>query len=182
MTGRMITGFRNCAFGTATILMAIVSAGAEPTGDANILDVRISETRVICARGPSTNCSRAIHRVMDSDGDDMVSLDEIDSARMQATRLVHDRKSSLSPEERTIFGLAVFGLISAGPPQVFANFDTDKNGALDHDEMFADIRLDQRPFATVVNDPGAVDWTSLANRFGKLGQTLIRQLPAQAAQ
>ena len=40
-------------------------------------------------------------------------------------------------------------------------------------ELFADVTLDSRTFAVVASDPGAIDWSSLANRFGKLGQALL---------
>lgn len=161
---------------TAALLVTASSAWAQSP-----LEPHIAETRVICETGPSSTCSRAIHRILDQDRNGNVSFLEMERVRSQAAELVRDRKNTLTPDERAIFGLTLFGLLSAGPSQVFANFDTDGSGALDHDEMFADMRLDARTFAVVASDPDAVDWPSLAARFGKIGQSLIGILPANAS-
>lgn len=161
---------------TAALLVTAGSALAE-----SLLEPRIAETRAICETAPSSICSRAIHRTLDQDRNGTVSFPEMELVRSQATVLVRDRKNSLTADERAVFGLTLFGLLSAGPPKVFANFDTDASGSLDHDEMFADIRLDARTFAAVASDPEAVDWPSLAARFGKIGQSLIGMLPANAS-
>jgi hypothetical protein len=62
---------------------------------------------------------------------------------------------------------------------VFSNFDSNGDGGLDEDEMFADFDLDQRPFAELVSDPDAVDWQSFATRFGPAGILIIGLLPEE---
>lgn len=134
---------------------------------------QVAETRIVCDGDTSTRCAQTVHRLLDSDGDGLISFQEIEVTRSAATTSVQDLKSTLTPEERTLFGLTLVGIKSAGAPAVFANFDADGTGTLDINELFADVTLDSRTFAVVASDPGAIDWSSLANRFGKLGQALL---------
>lgn len=138
-----------------------------------VFEQKVAETRVVCDGDTSTRCAQTVHQFLDSNGDGLISLGEVEATRITATTSVQDLKSTLTAEERTLFGLALVGIKSAGAPAVFANFDTDGSGMLDITELFADVTLDSRSFAVVASDPNAVDWPSLANRFGKLGQALL---------
>lgn len=152
------------------IAFAASLTSAQADGD---FERQVAETRVICDADTSTRCAQTVHRLLDSDGNGLISFQEIEATRTAATTSVQNLKSTLTPEERTLFGLALVGIKSAGAPAVFANFDADDTGLLDITELFADVTLDSRTFAVVASDPNAVNWPSLANRFGKLGQALL---------
>jgi len=162
--------------------LVLLASTTHPARAEATFDKQVAATRALCERAASTACAKATHKVLDLDGNGTVSFVEIEYIRAAAMASVQDRKSLLNPEERTIFGLALIGLKSAGAREVFANFDTNRDAKLDVEELFADVRLDQRPMAAVTADENAVNWPGLAGRFGKLGQSLIQLLPAKTAQ
>jgi hypothetical protein len=88
-------------------------------------------------------------------------------------------ESQLSPEARSIIAVALLVTQDEQIPGVFSNFDSNGDGGIDEDEMFADFTLDQRPFTEVVSDPDAVDWQSFATRFGPTGLLIIALLPEE---
>lgn len=143
-------------------------------------EARVGELRTICDGASSQVCSRAVYGFLDNNRDSRVTFDEVQSVQSRATTAVQDRKNSLTADERVLFGLALIGMKSAGAAQVFSNFDSDGDGGLSHGELFADVKLDNRPFAALANDPNAVDWQKLAGRFGTLGQSLVGMLPTSS--
>lgn len=143
-----------------------------------VFEVRVGELRTICGSASSQICSRAVYGFLDDNRDNRLTLDEVQSAQTHATSAVQNRQNGLTADERVLFGLALIGMKSAGAAQVFTNFDTDGDGDLSHGELFADVKLDNRPFAVLANDPDAVDWRKLAGRFGAFGQSLVGMLPA----
>ena len=134
--------------------------------------------RDVCAQQPSRTCTRRVSSFLDRDNDDRVSLQEVETVRAQAQSTARDRNSAISGIERTSISIGLLALPRANLPAVFANFDTDRDGGLSEDELFADFRLDQRPLARIVADPNGVDWTAFAMRFGEVGLFLLKLLPA----
>lgn len=61
---------------TAALLVTASSAWAQSP-----LEPHIAETRVICETGPSSTCSRAIHRILDQDRNGNVSFLEMERVR-----------------------------------------------------------------------------------------------------
>lgn len=141
-------------------------------------EAQIRELRTVCDGGSSQICSEAVYGFLDGNRDSRVTLDEVRATQTRATTAVQDRENSLTADERVLFGLALIGIKSAGAAQVFKNFDSNDDDGLSHRELFADVKLDTRPFAVLANDPEAVDWQTLAGRFGKFGQSLVGMLPA----
>lgn len=164
--------------GTALALAASLwasTAVADTTFESQIAGVR-----TVCDSASSEACSKAVHKFLDTNNDARVSFKEVEAAQASASASVQDRTSGLTPDERVLFGLALIGMKSAGATQVFTNFDTNGDGGLAHSEMFADVRLDNRPFAVLTNDPDAVDWQALAGRFGTFGRSLVGMVPANS--
>ena len=135
--------------------------------------------RDVCAQQPARSCTRQVSRFLDRDNDKRVSLQEVETVRAEAQSTARDRNSAISGIERTSISIGLMALPRANLPTVFANFDTDRDGGLSEDELFADFRLDQRPLARIVADPDSVDWTAFATRFGEIGLFLLDLLPAR---
>ncbi len=133
--------------------------------------------RDICAKQPARTCTRRISSFLDGDNDNQVSLREFEALRAAAKSTVRNRDSGLSTIERNLISISLLTLRQAKLAIVFANFDTDKSGGLSEGELFADFRLDSRPFAKIVSDPNAVDWQDFAARFGKVGFLVLDLLP-----
>ncbi len=76
-----------------------------------------------------------------------------------------------------MIAVALMVVRHAGLARVFANFDTNADGALSTEELFADFRTDQRSFGAVVKDPKGVNWKTFAQRFGKVGFLITDLLP-----
>lgn len=133
--------------------------------------------RDICANQPARTCTRRVSSFLDGDNDNQVSLREFEALRAAAKSTVRNRDSGLSTIERNLISFGLLTLRQAKLATVFANFDTDKSGGLSEGELFADFRLDRRPFAKIVSDPNAVDWQDFAARFGKVGFLVLDLLP-----
>lgn len=133
--------------------------------------------RGICAKQPARTCTRRVSSFLDGDNDNQVSLREFEALRAAAKSTVRNRDSGLSTIERNLISIVLLTLRQAKLATVFANFDTDKSGGLSEGELFADFRLDSRPFAKIVSDPNAVDWQDFAARFGKVGFLVLDLLP-----
>lgn len=171
---RHITGLAaTCLLLGSAVALLGHAADADQTFDNGIAQLRLT-----CDGAPSIACSKAVHEYLDTNRDSRITLSEVQATRSRATSAVQDRENSLTAEERMLVGLALIGMKSAGEAQVFENFDVDGDGGLSHDELFADVQLDKRPFAVLVNDPDGVNWQMLAGRFGTFGRSLVGMLPA----
>ena len=163
---------------TQIIALLLVPTLAAAAARASVpFDTFVVGLRSTCAKAPSTHCARAIGDWLDADRDGGAALTEVERARDRAQRSARDEASSLNSTERTLTTVSLMVLQHAGLPEVFANFDGDRNGRLSQAELFADFRLDHRPFKDIVNDPAAVDWESFAARFGKVGFLITDLLP-----
>lgn len=152
-------------------------AGFGPARAADTFGAFISELRPVCARGAASDCVDAVNRFLDADANGRIELGELEGVRGLAYRAVQNKSSGLNVIERNLTAVALMVMKYAGLPQVFGNFDTDGDGALSKAELFADFRIDHRPFAKIVKDPRAVDWKSFAGRFGKVGYLITDLLP-----
>ena len=90
---------------------------------------------------------------------------------------VRNKASVLKPLERNMIAVALMVVHHAGLAKVFSNFDTNSDGGLNNDELFADFRMDQRSFGAIVKDPKSVNWKTFAQRFGKVGFLITDLLP-----
>jgi hypothetical protein len=153
-----------------------VAAGRAPFGDV------FAELRRICDRPPASACADRVVAFFDGDGDGAVERRELEAVRLQARAGLDGRGDGVSDTERGLLALALLALESAGSGTVFAGFDGDGDGRIVRDEMFADFRLDARPFNAVAADPAAVDWQSFANRFGKSGKLFLPLMQAAGSQ
>lgn len=150
------------------------SAPAAP----NALEVALTEMRVAYEAAPSAVCAGRAAALFDANGDGGVTRDEMVAGTHRMRVEAQSASSAFNDSERLMVALAVAALDRAGPDQVFAGFDANGDGRVDRAEMFADFRLDQRPFNQLVADPGAVDWPAFAARFGETGKLFLPLLLA----
>ncbi|MDH3703590.1 MAG: hypothetical protein OEU46_20010, partial [Alphaproteobacteria bacterium] len=160
----------------ASILLSIF-AGTVVAQAGIPFDTFVVGLRPVCATSPSPDCASAIGSFLDSNANGGVEIAEVKRARDRAKRSVRNNNSSLNSIERSMISVALMVFQHAGIRKVFANFDTDADGSLSQSELFADFRLDQRPFKDVIADPKGVDWKSFAARFGKVGFLITDLLP-----
>jgi hypothetical protein len=137
----------------------------------------VKSLRPTCARAPSADCVTAVSAYLDANGNGRVEYSELQRALTDAGKAVGDKGSALNGIERNLTAVALLALRYAGPAQVFANFDANRDGGLSTEELFADFRIDRRPFGKIVKDPKAVNWKRFAGRFGKVGYLITDLLP-----
>lgn len=137
----------------------------------------IKSLRPTCARAPSAHCVSAVSAYLDANGNGRVEFRELQRALAQAGKSAGDKGSALNGIERNLTVVGLLAMRYAGPAQVFANFDANRDGGLSTEELFADFRIDRRPFGKIVKDPKAVDWKRFAGRFGKVGYLITDLLP-----
>ncbi len=159
------------------LLLLSIFAGAVVARAGTSFDAFVVGLRPVCAKSPSPDCASAIGSFLDSNANGRIEFAEAKRARDQAKRSVRDKNASLNSIERSMISVALMVFQHAGIRKVFANFDTDADGSLSQSELFADFRLDQRPFKDVIADPKGVDWKSFAARFGKVGFLITDLLP-----
>jgi hypothetical protein len=159
-------------------LLTLTGGGAVADDRSAALGNALGEMRVACAHAPSTVCASRAAALFDRNGDGGVGRSELAEARRSMVAEAQAQSSGLNDTERGMVALAVAAFDSAGLDTVFAEFDANRDGRIDRAEMFADFRLDERPFHKVAGDPEAVDWPSLADRFGETGRMFLPLLLA----
>jgi hypothetical protein len=166
-----------------TIFFAAAFALPGPAGaaDGDRFGALFGELRAVCANPPAGACADRVVAFLDTDGDGSVERRELEAVRLLARAEMRQPKSGLSNNERGAIALALMALESAGSGAVFSGFDQDGDGRVGRAEIFADFRLDRRPFNAVVADPDAVDWQAFADRFGKSGRLFLPLLTASSS-
>ncbi len=165
------------AISVIALLFATLLAGSNIARAAGPFDAFIVGLRSACAKSPSTNCTHAVGAFLDTNASGGIELRELEQALSKARSSVRNKASKLSPLERNMIAVALMVVRHAGLARVFANFDTNADGALSTEELFADFRTDQRSFGAVVKDPKGVNWKTFAQRFGKVGFLITDLLP-----
>jgi hypothetical protein len=162
-----------CSMTALVALTATAMAQQSPKA----LEAALADMRVACDAAPSAVCANRAAALFDADGDGSVSRDEMAAGTHRMRVAAQSVSSPFNDGERLMVALAMAALDRAGPQQVFDGFDANGDGRLDRAEMFADFRLDQRPFNQLVADPEAVDWPGFAARFGETGKLFLPLLP-----
>lgn len=168
-------------------LLAMLLAVAAPWTAANaagddfgrFLDV----AKGYCVTAPARSCVNRLWPFADRNRDGALDLGEVQALEKDAGAWAQtvDRKRNDPERDTTLIVLMV--LKQTGVPKVFDSFDADRDGALTPAELFADFRLDKRPFAKLAADPSAVNWASFGNRFGPIGTllaSLLRPAPRRS--
>lgn len=159
----------------------VVTGGATLAAERASFGNVIAELRHVCNRPPAAACAERVMAFFDGDGNGLVSWGELEAARLLARAGLDAGRDGVSNTERGLLALALLALENTGSDVVFAGFDSNGDGGIGRDEMFADIRLDGRALSDIVADPGAVDWQGFAGRFGMSGRLFLPLLRAESA-
>lgn len=158
--------FTRIAF--AAVLLLPVTALAEVPA----LERLIENSRTVCETRPAQRCIDAGWAFADADRDGVLDLTEIQRLRRMTEQWVVTKGKSLPPRQQ---GSIVMGLMlvdSAGLPTLFANYDSNGDGKLTQAELFADVKLDNRPLPWILADRDAVDLQASRRKLGALGPLL----------
>lgn len=140
--------------------------------DVPALDRLIETNRSICETKPAQRCIDAGWAFADANRDGVLELAEIQRVRRLTEQWVLTRGKSLPPRQQ---GSIVMGLMlvdSAGLPTLFSNYDLNGDGRLTQAELFADVKLDNRPLPWILADRNAVDLQASRRKLGALGPLL----------
>jgi hypothetical protein len=154
------------------ILAAPARAGADEPGVARF--DRLTDRLVpVCVRAAATRCFEAAFTLADADGDDRLGVGELDALRRDATLWFLARRDALTTGEQTMVALGLAAVNTAGVERLVTAYDADEDGALDRDELRADVTLDERPLAALIRDDEAVDWAAIRGRLGTVAGALL---------
>ncbi len=160
------------------LLLLGIAAETTPAAAQDSFAGFIAGLRDVCAEDPSRACTGRVSAFLDRNKDKKISLQELETLHADAKSAVGDIGSGLSNQERSLISLGVLTLEQAKLETVFRSFDTNADGRLSEAELFADFKLDQRPFGDIISDPDGVDWTAFSARFGKIGNFVLNLLQA----
>lgn len=181
MTNRQNTGrrVRLAAIALALAGAAVVPAHAAGEGFGRFLDA----ARGHCATAPAPACIDRLWPYADGNRDGVLTLAEVQRLEKDAAAWAQTVDRTRKDPERDTTLMVLMVLKQAQLPRAFDGFDSDRDGVLTRDELFADFKFDNRPFARLAADPEAVNWTSFGNRFGPIGvllASLMRPAPPKS--
>ena len=152
----------------ALALLAVASAAhsATPTTGGKSVDRFLAASVPFCMHAPAVECVSEGFAFADANRDNKLSLAEVRTLQGEVDRWVKANADRLPQAERQRLIMGLMVVQTVGPDQLFASYDTDRDGFLTREEVTADIRLDRRPLPEILADPSAIDWNGLAARAG----------------
>lgn len=160
------------ALATAPTAPAAASSDDAPDGPARI-ERLVGEVVPVCVRAASTRCFAVAFARADGDGDDRLDRAELEALRRDTTAWFLARRAELDLREQTVVAMSLAVVNTAGLDRLIAAYDADGDGALDRDELTADVALDERPLPELVGDAEAVDWAAIRGRLGAIAGALL---------
>jgi hypothetical protein len=173
---------RSHAYGPVVALGLLLGAGPGAAG-ANPpplhvarFDQFIDDTSPICQFEPAATCLDRAWDFADADGDDGLSLAELQAIRIALRDWVVWR-SGLTRTERAAIALGLLMADGLGLERVHAAYDLDGDGWIDRAELLTDVQPDGRPIGQVLLDPARTDHAAIARRLG-LPEALVGRIRA----
>jgi hypothetical protein len=152
-------------------LVLAAMAGAAPAAayaaaDNAAFDRTLRQIGAFCARGPALACAKQFFALADADADGLVDAQEIEAfkTRLQGWTASHGDKLDAADLKALKVGFLLADTI--GVENSLLLYDADGDGALSFAEATADLNLDHRPMAQLVQERELVNWPSLRRRFG----------------
>jgi hypothetical protein len=164
------------------IALAVLAPGWSAAPAAEVVDglafERFMQTsRPVCRQQPGEVCVGLAWRFADADGDQALSLAELQAIRQELGDWALRHQDELTPPERSGLTLGLLLVDSLGLEHLHGLYDADGDGMVDRGELLADVTLDQRPLGETLLDPAAVDRSAIARRLGVPPAVLERLQP-----
>jgi hypothetical protein len=141
----------------------------------------VTESNPVCEFGHAADCVDLAWRFADTDGNQGLSLEELQAIRADIEVWAIWRQADLAPQERSGIAMGLWLVDAVGLDYLHAVYDTDGDGLISRAELLADVRLDERPIGAVLLDPQAVDHAAIGRRLG-LPPTVLDRLPLDQAE
>lgn len=165
----------------ATGLLAQSGDAAEirpgPQRQVLVFDRFVASSAPVCQYQPAAACVEAAWRFADQDGDQGLSVAELQDVRDGLRAWAVWRADDLTATERSAFALGFLVVDGLGVERLHGLYDVDRDGLVDRDELLADLRLDERPLGETLLDGEALDRAALAARLGVPPALLDRLRP-----
>jgi hypothetical protein len=165
----LVVGVLGAAMGTAVwaddaAVTSQVTPG--PGRQVMIFDRFIVSSGPVCLHQPAADCVDVAWLFADQNGDDGLSVEELQDVRDGLGAWSAWRIDDLSQTERSLLALGFLLVDSLGVERLHALYDSDHDKLISRDELLADVRLDERPLGEVLLDADAVDRAAIASRLG----------------
>ncbi|MBU0888286.1 MAG: hypothetical protein KJ904_14100 [Alphaproteobacteria bacterium] len=158
---------------TAFSLLSMMAAGtAVAQTDSAALERFVKQSQPLCERQPAQQCIDAFWSYADLDRDNALNLSEVQRIRSVVELWVVEKGKTMPPRDRSSILMGIMMVDSAGLPTLFNNYDTSGDGKLSQKELFADVKLDNRPLPQILADRNAVDMPATKVKLGALGPLL----------
>lgn len=151
-----------------------------PTPAVQAFDSFMTQSNPVCQKQSSHRCVDIGWRFADRDRDGTLTLQEVQAVRADMGEWLLWKGGAVPPRERANVAMGLMVVDSAGLPAVFTSYDANGDGRLTKAELFADVRLDDRPLGQVLSDEKSVDRQRFAQRLGpmsKLAEALMQPRP-----
>ncbi len=148
-----------------------------PTPAVQAFDSFMTHSNPVCQKQSSHRCVDMGWRFADRDGDGTLTLQEVQAVRAEMGEWLLWKGVAIPVRERANVAMGLMVADSAGLPAVFASYDANGDGRLTKAELFADVRLDERPLGKVLTDEKSVDRQRFSQRLGpmsKLAEALMQ--------
>lgn len=170
----------------AVIALACAAAGAAPAQAISsdpprphvlAFDRFVTASGPVCEHQAARACVELGFAFADTDGDEHLSLAELELVRDQLQAWSAWREDEIAAFELRSIALGLWLVNSLGLDTLHTLYDADDDGRLSRAELLADVELDERPLGEVLLDPEAVDRKAVARRLGALAPLLDQALP-----
>jgi len=162
--------------GALAVFAASAAPAAAPEPPIVAFDRFIAESDPVCRSGRAVDCVDLAWRFADADGDDGLSMAELQAIRTDVEVWAIWRQADLAAHERSGIAMGLWLVDAVGLDYLHAVYDADSDGLISRSELLADVRLDERPIAVVLLDPQAVDHAAIGRRLG-LPPSVLDRLP-----
>lgn len=167
--------------GLATGLLVQSGDAAEirpgPQRQVLIFDRFVASSAAVCLYQPAAECVEVGWLFADQDGDEGLSVAELQDVRDGLRAWAVWRADDLTATERSLFALGFLVVDGLGVERLHGLYDVDQDGLVDRDELLADVHLDDRPLGEVLLDREALDRAAFAARLGLPPALLDRLRP-----
>jgi hypothetical protein len=167
--------------GAVAVLAAGTARAAAPEPPVVVFDRFITESNPVCQFGRAADCLDLAWRFADTDGNQGLSLEELQAVRTDLEVWAIWRQADLAAQERSGIAMGLWLVDAVGLDYLHAAYDADGDGLISRAELLADVRLDERPIAAVLLDPDAVDHAAIGRRLG-LPPSMLDRLPLDPAE